>query len=1173
MHVHNPPQRTARQRPSTTLYVHVTNRAPSDTRTDPVSSERSDVAAQVQPAFAAGLGIAMTRAELERIALLSFLLFLAALLLVVGRTARDALFLTRFPVTWIAPMWMTYGLVSAVIALGYERAVRRLPRARFGTAFALFAAATYVVLRVLIEYDVRPAYFIFAIWCEVIANLTAMLSWTIAQDLYDARSAKRAFGWIGAGRITGTIVSGFVAGAIAPIIGTENLIIVLVGALLAVALVCRIVARRHGVPAGNRPDERARAKPEPMSASWRSRYVVAIACAILVLFTALTIGDYQFKAIARSTYQTRDELASFMGTFYGAVGFVGLFVQFVVTQRVLKRWGVIGAAAVLPIAFLASSALLVIVPSMPTAAILKTSDNALQFSIFDVTLQLLLFPFPATQREHVRTLSFAIMKPLGYGVGALLLVLFAPSGSSSNAGPELVSAAAHLGWLTLPLGLAVLPMLREIHRGYVDAMRGTLVRGRLTDDLPSEQGRVDRALAEALMSNDAPQVLFALDRLRQIDPERVRASLPALTRHPSPQIRAAALRTSWTLAPDGRATLSRERLEDEDPEVRGLAVETLARTLGEDAHDELSALASRSDDAVRAAAIGALLRYGGLDGMLDGAPRLRTLLESKDARDRIVAAQTLGLAGQTSLERALARLLDDEDPKVRHAALIAATTTATPRLLPRLVDALEERTLRRAATNAVVALGNRALTHLSQTLADPEARAAARLAIPRILWRIGTPQALATLLDHTAEADDRVRQKVLASASRLRLALGAPAAPIGPIRTRIEREATQHEYERNLYLRVRPAVGMVLLDNHLLVRLRKGLIRILRLCELVYPREVVASVRAHVFGKDASLRANAFEVLESLLDRQLGTRLLALFDQYLELTKAYPEPQGQPRPHEVDEFVQAEIASRDPFRAALVLDAVATKRIVKCAGFALRSLEDRDPLVREAAAIAVVELRPEGTKEALDKLLDDPDFTVRNWAHFWKRTGLSGIDAGDGMYTTIEKVLFLQRVPILSRISGEELVGLARTAEVLTFAKGEVIYRQGDPGGSMYFVICGVVSLSVDGKEVARRAANEVFGEASVLDREPRVVTARAEEPLEALRVSAEDFIAASQDTVEIAMGVLQVLSRKLREADRRLSRAEDEVARLRAQTKSAPGSSPDLTDAKGSSPIWYEEE
>ncbi len=1115
------------------------------------------------------LGLALHRAELERIALLSALMFLAALLLVVGRTARDALFLTRFPVTWIAPMWMTYAVLSALVALGYERATRRLSRAKFGTAFALVAAASYVALHALIAYDFRPAYFIFAVWSEVIANLTGMLAWTIAQDLYDARSAKRAFGWIGAGRIAGTIVSGLAAGAVAPLVGAENLILVLVAALLAVALLCRITARRHGIVSPNRSAERSTNAADQASSPLRSRYVLAISGTILVLFTVLTIGDYQFKAIARSTFPSRDALAAFMGTFYGAVGMIGLFVQLFVTPRMLKRWGVIGAAATLPIAFFAGSILLVALPSMPTAAILKTSDNALQFSIFDVTLQLLFFPFPAARREQVRTLVFAIMKPLGYGLGALLLVAFAPSAA---AGTDLVTQAAHLGWLTLPLGLILVPMLLEVRRGYVDAMRGTLLRGHLADDSPAQQSRVDRALSIALLSTDAPQVLFALDRLRQIDPDRVRTALPKLAQHPSPAVRAAALRSSWIVAFPDAAQLSRQHLEDDDPDVRAVAVEALARALGEDAHDELSALATRPDDAVRAAAIAALMRYGGLDGMLDGAPQLRTLIESKEPRDRIIAAHALGLVGQTSLERALTRLLDDEDPTVRQAALVAAATTATPRLLPRLTKALDHRALRRPATSALVALGNRSVSHLSATLADPRMSATVRQLIPRVLLRIGTTVALSTLLDHVDAPDDRVRQKILASASRLRLALGAPPAPLAPIRARIEREAAQHEHERSTYLRVRPALAKPLLDEHVLRRLRKGLIRILRLCELVYPREVVAGVRTHVFGADPGLRANAFEVLESLLDRRQGARLIALFDGYLELADAYPTMPVQPAAADIVAYVRSEIASGDPFRAVLALDAVATKRFEACGLDAMRALDDPDPLVREAAAIATVETRPEGAEAKLERLLEDRDPVVGRWAEHWKQTGRSGIDAGDGMYTTIEKVLFLQRVPILSRISGEELLGLARTAEVLTFPHGDVIFRQGDLGAALYFVISGTVSLRVEGKEVARLGEDEVFGEASILDREARAATAITEEPVELLRVSADDFNAAAQDTVEIAMGVLQVLNRRLREADVRLSKAEEELTRLRTTAK-ASGDATGPIDAKELAGVWVDEE
>jgi ATP/ADP translocase len=611
------------------------------------------------------LGISLTRAEVERIVLLSSLLFLSSLLLVVGRTTRDALFLTRYPVTWIAPMWLAVGVFSGVVAIAYERAIRRLPRARFASAFALGSAASYVALRVAIGQDVGPAYLVFAVWSEIVANLSAMLAWSIAQDLYDARRAKRMFGLLGAGRIAGTVVSGLGAGAIAPVIGTENLIFVLIAALLGVALLCRVTARRHLPAVPEHSGDRALEQKLPPLR--RSRYVLAIAGTILVLYTVLTIGDYQFKAIARAAYPDRDSLARFMGTFYGAVGFVGLLVQFIVTPRMLDRFGVLGGAATMPVAFVTSSTLLLAFPSVAVAAVLKASDHALQFSIFDATLQLLLFPFPPAQRERVRALVFALMKPLGYGLGALLLVFLAPA--VGRAGLDPAASASRLGWLSVPLGLSILPMLFAVRRGYVDAMRGTLMRGKLAEERAPHEGRLTGLLATALESSDAPQVLFAMDRLRSIEPDRLRAALPALAEHASPRVRAAAMRQAWSLAGPAAVTFARGRLVDPDPEVRSLAVQALAHALGEDAHEELVWLASQRDDAVRAAAIAALLGRCGLDGMLDGAPRLRALLDSEDAADRVVAARVLGIVGQPSLERAVGRLLADGDlPSLRRGS-------------------------------------------------------------------------------------------------------------------------------------------------------------------------------------------------------------------------------------------------------------------------------------------------------------------------------------------------------------------------------------------------------------------------------------------------------------------------------------------------------------------------
>lgn len=1115
-------------------------------------------------------GITLTPPELERSAILFGLLFLAALLLVVGRTARDALFLTRFPVTWIGPMWLVYGITSSVAALAYAAWAERLPRAKFTVVFTLLAAASCVALRVLIGHDLRPAYIVFYVLSEIIANFTAVLVWAIAQDLNDCQSAKRVFGLIGTGRILGTVVSGLGAGAVVTLIGTEDLIYVVVVALLAVAALTRVLAARHPLRAPPTSGEQAieaRVQRRPV---WRSRYALTVALFTLLLFAILTVGDYQFKAIAMATYPERDRLASFMGFFYGGVGAFSLFVQLVIMPRLLSRHGVVGGLLAMPAAFVAATAALLASPSLAFAALLKASDNGLQFTVHDAATQLLLFPFPQALRERVRTLASAIAKPLGCSVGAVLLIVLAPPPPQPGGGADLVHEAAWLGLWSLPLGLAVIALIPRVRSGYFDAMRRTLVRREL-DTTDVVYGPQTRAIfQEALAGNDSPQVLFAMDQLKRLDPELLRDALPGLTRHRSARVRATALRLLVDLAPEraagevapgevapdeGSAGLARAALGDRSTMVRVAAIEALAALCREDAHDDLVALAESPDEETRAAAIAALVRHGGLDGMLDGAPRLRHLLESPAARDRLAAARALGMVGQPSLQRALARLLRDEHPQVRREAVRAASTVADPRLLPMLTSALNDRRLALPAARALVAIGEPAVPALAARLADPETPRAVRLGLPRVLARIGSPEALRALMGGLDEPNDTIRQKTLASASRLRLTLRAPPAPLGEVLPRIDRELDEHVRSRDEYLAVRPRVDTPLLDQHMLLRLRKGLIRALRLCELCYPRDLVALARGHVFGPDPALRANAFEVLESLLDRSLHARLVQQIERFVEIRSgglAAAAPAAAPAGGvggvgggDPTAWVRREIGRDEPYSAALALDAAARRRVASVASAALAATWDPDPLVREAAAVAVAVLRPKGGGERLAALLTDPDQAVARYAHYCATTGKSGIEDEDTMYTTIEKILFLQRVPLFSRVAGDDLVALARGSLVVSLQKGDLIFRQGEPGGSLYSIISGQVVLSTDGREIARLGPRDVFGEMSIFDREPRTATAVVLEEAELLRVSAEDFHEAVHETVEIAEAVIQVLNRRLRDADRRVAETRGRLSLL----------------------------
>jgi ATP/ADP translocase/HEAT repeat protein len=1091
--------------------------------------------AEEAPAIAL-LGVELTRAELVRSALLFALMFLVALVFVVGRSARDALFLTKFPVTWIGPMWMAYGGASSVVALAYARYVDRLPRAQFVLTFAALAAATFVALRVLVGQELRAAYAALFVVTEILANLALMSAWTVAQELHDARSGKRLFGLIGSGRVVGVVVCGFLTGAVVRSIGTANLLLIVAAAFLGFGALAAYVARRY--PAAPRAPDLAEHRAHASRSPLRSRYVLYIAALTLLVFAMVTIGDYQFKAIIQTSYPTRDELAGFMANFYGAIGLIGIVVQLVVTPRLLRRYGVLAGLLALPLAFSASSLGLLAVPGLAFGVLLKASDNGLQFTVHDASVQLLLFPFQASGRSRVRTFVDAIVKPLGCGVGAFALLFIAPRAGQSAPGPDLVRRAAHLGVWTIPIGAAIVLLVPHVRSGYVEAMRRTLVRRDLSPELVENSPSLRAMLREALLGPDAPQVLFAIEQLRALDEPALRDALPGLVHHASPRVRAVALGLACDVGDPRSVAYARAALDDPDADVRVAAIEALARDLREDAHDALLELADRVDDTpARAAAVAALVRSCGLDGMLDGAPRLRALLDSADPRDRVAAANVLARVGEASLQRALSRLIADHDPSVRRAAVDAASKVGDVRLVPQLVEAIATRSLASSAARALAALGSPAVPLLAAILADRTTPRAARLTIPRVLARIGTTVALDALLDRLDEPDEIVRQKVYASASRLRLALGAPPAPVARVRGRLDAEIAAHVATRDGYLAVRPLVQRRTLDENVVRRLRKGVIRVLRLCELAFPRATVALVRAHLFDADPAMRANAFEVLESLLDRRLREELVALVDMVLALRAgAFPPPRLQPREAYAATWLADEIARGEPYGAALALDAIAHHRIAAGGVEALHAMSSPDPLVREAASIAVASLKPAGYQRALDALLHDPDDALRAFANARYGAG-HGADARDpAMVTTVEKILFLQRVPVFARIAGDDLVSLARGAVVLSMRKGDVVFRQGEGGGALYLVLSGRVALAVDGRVVADLGPNEVFGEMSIFDDQPRASTATLVDDAELLSVSADDFQEAVRDTVEIAQAVIQVLNRRLREADRRLA-------------------------------------
>ncbi|HUN68790.1 MAG TPA: cyclic nucleotide-binding domain-containing protein [Burkholderiales bacterium] len=106
--------------------------------------------------------------------------------------------------------------------------------------------------------------------------------------------------------------------------------------------------------------------------------------------------------------------------------------------------------------------------------------------------------------------------------------------------------------------------------------------------------------------------------------------------------------------------------------------------------------------------------------------------------------------------------------------------------------------------------------------------------------------------------------------------------------------------------------------------------------------------------------------------------------------------------------------------------------------------------------------------------------------------------------------------------------------------RGTVLMREGDQVDVLYIVVSGrlkVMMGEADGKEMILGiiGPGEIFGEMGLIDDGPRSATVIAIEPCELLSVTKRAFKQCLTENVEVALAVLRVVVRRLRQADRKI--------------------------------------
>ena len=274
----------------------------------------------------------------------------------------------------------TFVTMLAAVPL-YGALVARLPRRRFIPFVYHFFAANLAIFWVLLvlDYERQSVARVFFVWISVFNLFAVSVFWSFMADLYTSDQAKRLYGFIAAGGSAGALTGPALTVFLVERIGTANLLILAL-VLLEVAVLCATrLEVKDQVP--RTAENIGGGVLDGLVMVLRSPYVAGILLWVSLLSIAATFLYFEQAAIVAKASDDPSVRTRIFATVDLAVGLLTLAVQVFATGKLIARFGVGPALALLPLVFAAGFAVLAAAPLLAVVIAFQALQRTANFAI------------------------------------------------------------------------------------------------------------------------------------------------------------------------------------------------------------------------------------------------------------------------------------------------------------------------------------------------------------------------------------------------------------------------------------------------------------------------------------------------------------------------------------------------------------------------------------------------------------------------------------------------------------------------------------------------------------------------------------------------------------------------------------------------------------------------
>ena len=1016
---------------------------------------------------------------------------------ITASSARDTFFLTQFDKSLLPLMFAAVAGIMVISIMIYNRLTSQLDLVKVIILSSMFFCLTLFLIRLNLNGIVIP---IFYAWTDVIISITIFQFWLLANEIFNARQAKRLFSFIGIGGSIAGISAGYLIKPFVKTYGADDLLIPTILLIALIAVLSNFLSPYRSKKSAKKIKNTTKKHNTVLDPYLKSILIMICSAAI-----CSRIIEYQFKITAVNSYESSTDLAVFFGEYYMFLNATTLIMQLFLTGFILSRFGILGGLIFLPIGLAMGSLSFLLLANLSSIFFARLFDQAFKFSIQSASNEVLWTPVSKQKARLAKPLIDSSLKSIAEGIIGILIYIVIITKLLPDDKIYLLSAPVVL--------ITIIWLLNNfrIKKRYLITIEEAINHRHLDlakIQIDATDSHIIKTINTALKDEDINKQLFAIDLIKDLPLKNWSKTLNELVIIEKFDIQKKVL----ILAANNQILIDNEKITTllkKDDEIAALAIMLINDNKIETLIDKLINNLDHNNAHIKAASSVRLL---GVNPEHKKAKKvLNEFLDIKDEGSTALALDYLKKSSDLLPKNVLYDLLYHPSIEISISALNVAKNRLDNYYLPAIISNLDNAKI---ARNARVVLKqyneNNVINTLIEQLEKNNTNINLLKGIARCLGEYQNSKSiymLRSLINYNIHDLSIVCTEALLKIAKKQIKQKYFERPFhDEIKILSDKYFKLHCFT----LLIKENENSELILDQINSDQKKLLQIILKLVTLQIPNSPIDSHIKHIINRSDSDLPYILEFFDTSFEKNIRNILMPIIDPDINFNKK--DIKKVQKKNSIDLIMKSWSESKHKWKSVIAIDYVLKYD---------KSIIEKINWDKVHPSIYLAEI--------FNKKLDfNPLIPVNKFKTQSEKT----------MFTILEKTLLLKSVDLFENIPGELLSKISQISNAKNYDKDEFIFNEGDSGDSLFIVLNGEIIIKKGEKIIAKLERGASLGEMALLDNETRSADALASKDSTLLKINQDVFYELMESNADIMKQIIKLLTSRIRAANSKLEKS-----------------------------------